>query len=113
MSFCGDIVFWYLVNALATNRNSKSRHFLFNNKKTTFEIYGKNILFKEYLKCLNRLYLYNKKRCLHKMTWDGWFGWFMVFNATFNNISVISWQLVLLEEETGVPGENHRPAASH
>jgi hypothetical protein len=30
----------------------------------------------------------------------------MVFNATFNNISVISWQLVLLVEETGVPGVN-------
>ena len=27
----------------------------------------------------------------------------MVFNATFNNISVISWRLVLLVEETGVP----------
>jgi hypothetical protein len=36
----------------------------------------------------------------------------MVFNATFNNISVISWCSVLLVEETGVPGENHRPAAS-
>jgi hypothetical protein len=40
-------------------------------------------------------------------------GWFMVFNATFNNISVISWQSVLLVEETRVPGENHRPVASH
>ena len=29
----------------------------------------------------------------------------MVFNATFNNISVLSWQSVLLVEETGVPGE--------
>ena len=29
--------------------------------------------------------------------------WFMVFNATFNNISVILWQLVSLMEETGVP----------
>ena len=37
----------------------------------------------------------------------------MVFNATFNNISVISWQSVLLMEETGVPEENHRPASSH
>ena len=36
----------------------------------------------------------------------------LVFNATFNNISVISWLSVLLVEETGVPGENHRPAAS-
>ena len=33
----------------------------------------------------------------------------IVFNATFNNISVISWQSVLLVAETGVPGENHWP----
>jgi len=33
----------------------------------------------------------------------------MVFNATFNNISVISWRLVLLVEEIRIPGENHRP----
>jgi hypothetical protein len=32
---------------------------------------------------------------------------------TANNISAISWQSVLLVEETGVPGETHRPAASH
>ena len=37
----------------------------------------------------------------------------MMFGATFNNISAISWQSVLLAEETGVPGENHRPVASH
>jgi hypothetical protein len=37
----------------------------------------------------------------------------MVFNATFNNISVISWRSVLLVGETGVPGENHRLVASH
>ena len=29
----------------------------------------------------------------------------MEFNATFNNISVISWRSVLLMEENGVPGE--------
>ena len=40
------------------------------------------------------------------------FGWFMVFNATFNNISAISWQSVLLVGETGVSRENHRPVAS-
>jgi len=33
----------------------------------------------------------------------------MVLNATFNYITVISWQSVLLKEETRVPGENHRP----
>jgi hypothetical protein len=37
----------------------------------------------------------------------------MVFNVTFNNISAISWWSVLLVEETRVPGENHRPVASH
>ena len=31
----------------------------------------------------------------------------MVFNATSNNISVISWHSILLVEETGVPGDNH------
>jgi hypothetical protein len=29
-------------------------------------------------------------------------GWVVVFNATFNNIAVISWRSVLLREETGV-----------
>jgi hypothetical protein len=37
----------------------------------------------------------------------------MVLNATFNIVSVISWWSVLLVGETGVPGENQRPAASH
>ena len=37
----------------------------------------------------------------------------MVFNATFNNISVLSWRSVLLVEETGVPRENQPPATSH
>jgi hypothetical protein len=33
-----------------------------------------------------------------------------VFNTTINNISAISWRSVFLVEETGVSGENHRPA---
>ena len=37
----------------------------------------------------------------------------IVLNATVNNISAISWRSVLLVEETGGPGENHRPVASH
>ena len=37
----------------------------------------------------------------------------MVFNDTFNNISVILWWSVLFVEETEVPGENHQPVASH
>ena len=31
----------------------------------------------------------------------------MVFNATFNNISAIWWQSVLLAEDNGIPGEKH------
>ena len=37
----------------------------------------------------------------------------MVLNATFNNISVISWWSALSVEETKVLGENLRSAASH
>ena len=37
----------------------------------------------------------------------------LCLNAPYNNISVIPWRLVLLVEETGVPGENHRPVACH
>ena len=37
----------------------------------------------------------------------------VINNASFNNISVISWRSILLAEETVVPGENHRPVASH
>ena len=36
--------------------------------------------------------------------------WFIVFNATFSNISAISWRPVLVVEEAG---ENHRPLASN
>ena len=31
------------------------------------------------------------------------------FNATFGNISAISWRPALVVEEAGVPGKNHRP----
>jgi hypothetical protein len=34
-----------------------------------------------------------------------------VFSATFSNISAISWRPVLVVEEAGLPGENHRPWA--
>ena len=37
----------------------------------------------------------------------------MLLNPIFNNISVISWRLALLVGETGLPGENHCPVASH
>jgi hypothetical protein len=40
------------------------------------------------------------------MTYDFYHGLFIVFNATFNNISVISRRSVLLVEETGETREN-------
>ena len=45
--------------------------------------------------------LFKKKLDIHL----GGLVWVMVFNATFNNISVILWWSVLLVEETGGPGE--------
>jgi hypothetical protein len=41
------------------------------------------------------------------------FIYFWCFIATFSNISAISWRPVLVVEEAGVPGENHRPWASN
>ena len=37
----------------------------------------------------------------------------MVFNTTFDNISVTLWRSVLLVKETGGPGENQQPVTSH
>jgi len=50
---------------------------------------------------------------VHVVTYqfEGVWSWWC-FNATFNNISVIWWWSVLLIQETGEPGENHRPVAS-
>jgi hypothetical protein len=50
----------------------------------------------------------NKMNVKLKRFFDFWY-----FKATFNNISAISWQPVLVVEEAGVPGENHRPWASN
>ena len=37
----------------------------------------------------------------------------MVFNATFNNNSAISWRSVVLVKEPRGPAENHRTGESH
>ena len=42
-----------------------------------------------------------------------WLVGFILFKATSNNISVISWRSVLLVDETGGPRENHWPVASN
>ena len=52
-----------------------------------------------------------KERLLHIIMFVCLFVCLVVFNATVNNISAISLWSVLLVEETGGPGENHRPVA--
>ena len=37
---------------------------------------------------------------------------FIMFNATFNNISIMFWQTILLVDEAGIPEENQRSVAS-
>jgi hypothetical protein len=56
---------------------------------------------------------FDKPRALQALYVSDMFVRFMVFNATFNNISDISWRSVLLVDETGGTRENHRPVASH
>jgi hypothetical protein len=55
---------------------------------------------------VSRLVFFANNRPKHYISFLNWFG-LTVFNATFNNTSVISWRSVLLSEETGVTGENH------
>jgi hypothetical protein len=67
---------------------------------------GKGYMYPQMKKPVGMLYTFHFKRvsglvCL------------MMFYATFNNISVISWRSVLLVEETGVPGEIDWPAVNH
>jgi len=47
------------------------------------------------------------------LVFDFVFDFFGCFNATFSNISVISWRPILVVEEAGVPEESHRPWASN
>ena len=74
-----------------------------------------------YINCLDRIgsneFLLRRTKCTEALEWLVSVPvkrnrWFMVFYATFNNSSVISWRSVLLVEETGVRGENHRLATS-
>ena len=66
-----------------------------------------NLLSTSFVLTLER-YPIRKSYPINTMFWlVGFSVRFIVLNATFNNISAISWRSVLLVEETGVPGENH------
>ena len=58
---------------------------------------------------IKQMLLHNGSEMISRPRSHSWIiGWVYGVNATFNNISVISWRLVLLVEETGGPGENHQ-----
>jgi len=62
----------------------------------------------------NYIYIYIQNDDKHQQPYDNFpMVRVMVFNTTFNSISAISWRSVILVEETGEVGENHRHFASH
>ena len=71
-----------------------------------------NCTINEHLTAVIVLYHWNNSLRIMLHSVLVWFG-SMMLNATFNNISVISWWSVLLVEETGVSGENHWSVACH
>ena len=103
LSFIRDLLCWF-------RRCSHSHYFFFC---TADYFYGLNwpvnvirdSVGNVHALCQELLYLYVVSKFLGSGV--------MVFNATFNNISVISWQPVLLVEEGGEPGENHGTTAGH
>ena len=73
-------------------------------------LYYKLTVSKIYVYCKNfEIFLHNTNINYRTVKID----WFLVFNATFSNISAISWRPILVVEEAGVTGENHRPWASN
>jgi len=76
-------------------------------------IIGFNIFWLRKAECLDNSY---RKFLSHTIGYIAYtsplVGVVMEFNAIFNNIPFISWWSVLLVD-TGIPGENYRPASSH
>jgi hypothetical protein len=57
------------------------------------------LFWQSYGPCWNLSYRLNENQSFDWVFFNCLVGWFMVFNATFNNFSVISWQSVLLVAE--------------
>ena len=108
---------WYLWLWVSSLRMGRDR--------ITFKLLSRIIVLKFQMNLPNRSYC-QKKHCVYRRKTDTfnddtpiilynakkfWFG-LQCLTATFNNISVILWQSALLVEETRVPWENNRPAAS-
>ena len=65
------------------------------------------------IECYALCIAFNMLLCFVENRWENMERLGLWRNATFNNISVIVWQSVLLVEETRVSGENHQPTAIH
>jgi hypothetical protein len=91
LRFLRFAVFWSVYFKITSVTNENNCSFLFLSIQFYFSLY------------FWRTYSRNKD-----FDFDCW-----CFNATFNNILAISWRPVLVVEEAGVPGENHRPWASN
>ena len=96
-----------------------SEWLLFNSKLAIFQLYhGKNVLHLKLkikgvttFESLSPFWSTNTKLVLENLYY--YWARILMFNTTFNSISVISWRSVVLVEETEVPIENHWPVASH
>ena len=91
--YCNENTHHYICTRIL-DKNSSTTSSLVTQQQKILEKLAVPVLFKQFWQY--NLYQY----C--------WLVWFMVFNANFNNISVISWWSVLLVEETGVPGDKQR-----
>ena len=54
-----------------------------------------------------------EKRAIDRLVQNRFIHLFIVLNASFSNISAISWRPDLVMEEAGVLGDNHRQRASN
>ena len=94
-----DVLFYWRLFIYKIITTICIRHAM-NNHKPVKE---KNFFFKQY-------YCYRIVKPRHPLCNEFEY---LVFNATFSSVSAISWRSVLVVEEAGVPGENHRPWASN
>ena len=100
------------------NRKKKTNALLYTRNNSRADIILKDKLKFKIIKAIFKRW--NKYVTLLP-TCKGWmstamiFDWFdfWYFNATFSSIWAISCRSVLVVEEAGVPGENHRPLASN
>ena len=111
------ILWLYIIFCLIQSQTSQEFALIFHDVKSRDELFGfwPRTLLVDFQRFTSFLINHNARwwnttriNCLFCL-----FVCFMVFNATFSNISAISLLSVLMVEETDVPGENHRPVASH